>query len=295
MNSCISEIPGPEVQVKAIPAGAHDDPDGGDLVLGLDDRVARLAGLGVDAQILAVAGEGLSQRGGGRDRVPGADRGAAVDRAQGGRRVALHEDAVAHRVGAAHLQADRGQVRRDVIAAHVQRLDIGADQPLLAGELLGQQGLDDGEFDVQQRRERTDVNDVLEQLPLARDRIDRVADLGQRHADDRDVLAELRRRHGLGGIVEQVAARLDLGHVAVPGLRVHRHHQVDAAAAPQTPRLRDAHLEPGRQALDVGREDVARRDRHAHAQDRLGEHAVGAGRSGPVHIGEFDDEVVRTL
>src|SRR2546426_9082837 len=49
-----------------------------------------------------------------------------------------------------------------------------------------------------------------------------VADLGERHADDLDVVAEPRRRQRLGVVVEQVAARVDLLQVLVPGLRVHR-------------------------------------------------------------------------
>ena len=106
--------------------------------------------------------------------------------------------------------------------------------------------------------ERADIDDVLEQLALARVGVVVVADRGQRHADDVDVVAELRRRQRLGRIVEQVAAGLDLGDVLVPGLRVHRDHQVDAAAPAEIAGLDDAHLVPGRQALDVGREDVAR-------------------------------------
>src|ERR1700751_2109443 len=58
------------------------------------------------------------------------------------------------------------------------------------------------------------------------------------------------------------------------------------------PGLGDAHLVPGRQALDVGGGDVARRDRHAHAQDRAGEQLVRARRAGAVDVGETDDEVV---
>ena len=45
----------------------------------------------------------------------------------------------------------------------------------------------------------------------------------------------------------------------------------------------------------VGREDVAGAYRDVHAKDRLGEHVVGRGRSGPVHVGEFDDKIVDTL
>ena len=61
---------------------------------------------------------------------------------------------------------------------------------------------------------------------------------------------------------------------------------------PRQPSLDDAHLVPRRQALDVGREDVARGDRHAHAQDRVREQAVGRRRARAVDVGELDDEIV---
>ena len=123
-----------------------------------------------------------------------------------------------------------------------------------------------------------------------------VGDLGQRHADDHDVVAEPRRRHRLGVVVEQVAARHDGCDVLRPGLRVHRHHQVHATAArTQIAGLGHAHLVPGRQTLDVARKNVARGDRHAHAQDRLREQRVGAGRPRSVDVGELDDEVVDAL
>src|SRR5690606_29458492 len=77
-----------------------------------------------------------------------------------------------------------------------------------------------------------------------------------------------------------------------PGLRVHRHHEIDAAPPPEIAALVDAHFVPGRQALDVRGEDVARRHRHAHAQDRTGEELVGAGRARAVDVRELDDEIV---
>ena len=51
MNSCISEMPGPEVAVKArapFHAGADHHADGGEFVLGLDDGVFRLLGVRVE-------------------------------------------------------------------------------------------------------------------------------------------------------------------------------------------------------------------------------------------------------
>ena len=245
------------------------------------------------AQPLAVAGERVGQRGGRRDRIPGADGGAAVDRAERGRAVALDEDAVADLVGLLDAQPDRAfQILERIVAAEMQRMDVGGEQLLLALVLLADQLLDQLRVHVEQRRQRAEIDDVLEQLALARIGVGRVGDRGQRHADHGDVVAEFRRRHRLGRIVEQVAAGLDRGDVLVPGLRVHRHHQVDAAARAEMAVLGDAHLVPGRQALDVGREDVARGDRHAVTQDRAREHLVRGGRARAVDVGEADDEVV---
>ena len=47
----------------AVPAGADDDADRGDLVLALDDGVFLLLVIGVGAQLGTVAGEGVGERG----------------------------------------------------------------------------------------------------------------------------------------------------------------------------------------------------------------------------------------
>ena len=54
------------------------------------------------------------------------------------------------------------------VAAELQRVDVGVEQLLLALELLADQLLDLGDIDVEQRRQRADIDDVLEQLALAR-------------------------------------------------------------------------------------------------------------------------------
>ena len=101
---------------------------------------------------------------------------------------------------------------------------------------------------------------------------------------------------GLRRVVEEIAAGLDLGDVLLPRLRVHRApSRSTPPRRPRQPRSTIAHLVPRRQALDVRREDVARRDRHAHAQDRLGEQAVRRRRARAVDVGELDDEVVDAL
>ena len=192
-----------------------------------------------------------------------------------------------------HAQTNRAfEVLQRPVAAEMQRVDVGGQQLFLALVLLADQLLDQLRVHLEQRAERAEVNDVLEQLALARIGIGRIRDCGQRHADHGDVRAEFRRRQRLGRIVEQITAGLDGSDVLVPGLGVHRHHQVDAAARAEMACFGHPHFIPGRQALNVGWEDVARGDRYAMAQDSAGEQFVGARRTRAIDVGEADDEVV---
>src|SRR5215203_7232317 len=178
-----------------------------DLVLGLDDGVALPAGLRIGAEAAAMLREGLGHRGRGRDRVPGADGRAAIDRAEAGRVVALEEDAVADRVRPAHLEADRLlEMLLGVVPAHVQRFVVRWDELVLALELLGDELLDLRNLDAEEIGEGADIDDVLEQLALARVGVALVDDRSQRHADDVDVGPELRLRQGAGRVVEEVSA-----------------------------------------------------------------------------------------
>ena len=281
---------------RTVPAGADHDADRGQFVLGLHDGEFVLLCVGVDAQPVAIAGKGFGKRRRRRDRIPGADGGAAIDRAKRRGRIALDENAVADRAGALQAQPDRVfEIEHHPVAAEMQRVLIGVEQLFLALVLFGDQLFDLADIHVEQRRQRAEIDDVLEQLALARLGIFAIGDGGERHADDGDVVAEFRRRERLGRIVHQITAGLDAGDVLVPGLRVHRHHQIGAAAGAEMAGFRNPHLVPGRQALDVGGENIARRDRDAHAQHRAGEHFVGARRSRAVDVGEPDDEVVYAL
>jgi hypothetical protein len=194
MNSVISETPGPEgggEGARAVPSRAHHHADGGDLVLRLHDGIAVLAGVRIDTELAAVALEGFGHRGRRRDRVPGGDGRAAVHAAEGGRAVAVDEDALAHAVRPPDADAQRPlQVLLRELASQLQRLHVGSEQLLLALVLLAEQLLDFRRVDLQQHGQRADVDDVLEQLPLARIGIDRVADLGERHADHVHVRAQ---------------------------------------------------------------------------------------------------------
>ena len=282
---------------RAVPPRPDGDAHRSELVLALHDGELVLAGFLVHSQLRAVLLKGFGERRGRRDRVPGAHRRPAVDAAERRGGVALDEDLVAHDIGLAfqgpHADAQGAfQVLERIGAPELQRVQVGLQERFLALVLLADQLGDHQRVDAEQRRERPDVDDVLEELALARVGVRLVADLGQRQPDDVDVVAELGLRQRLGVVVEKIAARVDLLHVGVPGLRVHRHHEIDAAAATEPARLRDAHLVPGGQALDVRGEYVARADRNAHPQDSFGEELVRRGRARAVHVRELDDEGV---
>ena len=159
----------------AVPPRPHHDADRGDLVLGLDDGVVGLAGVLVVAQLGAIAGKGVGQRRRGRERIPRAHGGAAIDGAERGGLVALEKDAVAHLVGAPDFQPAgaleaglRLHIEQHPVAAEMQRMLVGADQLFLALVLLQEQRLDHFRLDAEQRRQRAEVNNILEQLALAR-------------------------------------------------------------------------------------------------------------------------------
>ncbi len=95
-----------------------------------------------------------------------------------------------------------------------------------------------------------------------------------------------------GRIVNQPPPGFDLGKITRIGLRVHRHHDIDAVGPGLVARPGDTDFVPGRQPLDIGREVVLADDRDAHAEDRLHQQAVGTGRTRAVDCCYLDDDVV---
>jgi hypothetical protein len=91
----------------------------------------------------------------------------------------------------------RLHVEQHPVAAEVERVLVRPDQLFLALELLEEQCLDDVGLDVEEGRERAQIDDVLEQLALARVGVFAIADGGERHAQHHDVVAEFRGRHRL--------------------------------------------------------------------------------------------------
>ena len=93
-------------------------------------------------------------------------------------------------------------------------------------------------------------------------------------------------------VVQDPAARGDLLDVALVGRRVHRDDQVEAGGARGVAPRVGADLVPGRQSLDVRREEVLPRHGDPHPEDRAAQQAVGAGRPGPVDRADLEGEVV---
>ena len=133
----------------------------------------------------------------------------------------------------------------------MQRLHVGIEQFFLAFVLLGEKFLDFRRVDVEQHRQRADIHDVLEQLTLPRIGVGAIADRRERHTDDIDVVAEFRLRQRPRVVVEKITAGLEFFDVRVPRLRIHRHHQIDAAAAAEPAAFGHAHFVPGRQPLNI--------------------------------------------
>ena len=276
----------------AVPAGADDDAHRREFVFGLQDGVVARAVLS-HAQLVAVALECFRQRRGGRDRIPGADRGPAVERAEGGCGIAVHQNPVADRLRVARLDGQRAvQIVEGVVAADFQGVDVGGDEVVLALVLGGDHAGDDLEVDADERRHRAQVDDVLEQRPMLGVRKLRQHQLRRGHADVVDVRTAQPWRDLLAVVVHQVAAGHDRVDVLGEGLGVHGHHDVHALAPPEVALLGHPHLEPSGQPLDVGRKDVPRRNRNAHAEQRLGEHPIGGCGTRAVDVGEADDEIV---
>ena len=116
-----------------------------------------------------------------------------------------------------------------IVVAELDRLHVALDQLRLLGVGLGQQLADARQVQIEERGEHPGIADVLHQDARAHAVEVLVAQLRERHAEHRDVLALQQRRARPGGVVNQIAARGDLLDIACVGLGVHGDHDVDAA------------------------------------------------------------------
>src|SRR3974390_77139 len=73
-------------------------------------------------------GGGFGKGGRRRDRIPGAQGGAAIDRAERGRRIAFDENPVADRVRPLQAQPDRVlHIHHHPVAAEMERVLVGVE------------------------------------------------------------------------------------------------------------------------------------------------------------------------
>ena len=196
----------------------------------------------------------------------------------------------------AHLLDAQGQ-RTDevclrVVVAQLDGLHVRIDQRRFLGVGLSQEFPDTRKVEIEQRREHARVADVFHQDARAHTLEVIVAQAGQRHPKHCHIVTLQQRRSRPSGVIDEVATRCHLAHIACVGLGVHADHDVDLARARDMAILRHADLVPGRQTLDVGGEVVLAHHRDAAAEDRLHQQRIGARRTGAVDRGDLDGEVV---
>ena len=191
------------------------------------DRVAPLARLLVHAILFAEGFEALHQRGGRRDRIPGADRGARIDRPQGAGRVAVDQDRVARRVH--RLEVERQGARivcLRVVVAELDRRVVRREQLRLLAVGLLEERFHDLHVDPEQGREGARVGDVSQQCPLAVPLERLHAETAEGDAEDRDPVALEFLRQRPRGVVEEIPSRADGGHVLRVGGGIERHDEI---------------------------------------------------------------------
>ena len=208
-------------------------------------------------------------------------------------RVAVHDDRGARPVHVLEMKRQRAlEVFLRVVVAKPDGAMVGVEQRLLLAELLVQHLVDDRDVDLEQGHQRADVGDVAQQraVAVALERLD--AHLAERDAEDGDLGAHEGGVERPGRVVQQVAAGAHRRHVLGIRRRIERDDEVDLGRTRRVAVLADPNVVERRQSLDVRREDVLPRDRNAHAEDRLHEQAVGAGRARAVDGGHLECEVV---
>ena len=138
------------------------------------------------------------------------------------------------------------KVRGGVLMPHLQCMNIGGDQLFFALELLADQIFKNREIYIQQCRQRADIDHIFKQLSLTRVGVLAQAHFGQRNAEVVDIAAHMPQIKWLGGVIEHVAAGLDLTHVFGEALWVDADHHVDTTAPAQIAIAADPDFIPGR-------------------------------------------------
>jgi len=248
MNSAMSEMPGPAVEVM--------------------ERVL------LDAEAAHVLDERLAERRRRRDRVPGHHRDSAEHGPDGGGGVTVDDDLAG---GGVHPLDAPALLPRQVLLRVVQPLVDGGhvrgDGLGLPLELLADGGHDLVAVDPQQLGHDPDVDHVRQQLAQARVVAQLRGQLAERNLEHVHVAAhglEVQRR-----VVDAEGAGRQRFHILPGGLRVHADHDVHFLLPPDPAVLVRADGEPGGQAGDVRGEHILPAHGDAHLKDRAHQDVVG--------------------
>ncbi len=121
-----------------------------------------------------------------------------------------------------------------------------------------------------------------------------LADVGdkliERHRVEDDVLAQFAQLQRL--VVEDGSAGVEGEDVLAGGLGIHRDQEVDLLLPGNVAVLVGPDRVPGRQAGDVGGEQVLAGDGDPHLEDGAQQDEIGGLAAGPVDGGDLDTEVV---
>ena len=280
-------------RTSSVPRSPDHHPDSGQFVFRLQEHVVA----GTRFRVFAVlVGEGLEvihYRRGRGNRIPGRHGRAAINAAQSRRGVAINQDLVFIAIHRLQMERQReGVVFPNVIAAQLQSLHIRFPHALFLAVLLFQKLRHHVGINIEQLNQSPRSGDVLHQNPLARFLEVLVAEAGQRHANERDIITVQVVIQRPARIVQHVAAGPNFLDVPRIRLRVHRHHQVVIESPCRVPFRVHADLVPGGKALNIRGEQVLAGHGHAHPEDGLHDEAVGAGGPCSVDVRQFDCKIV---
>ena len=187
------------------------------------------------------------------------------------------------------------KMRLRVVVPEADGFPVRFHQRRLPAERLVEKRTDDLRIDVEQRRQRARIRDVLHEDPLAHGAELLVAHFREWNAEIRHVRTREARIERPRRVVHEPSARTDFRDILVVCRRVHRHQQIEVrrprgVAVPAHP-----DLVPGRESLDVRRKHVLSSNRHAHAEDGLHDQAVGRRRPGAVRRRNLEGKVVYAI
>ena len=189
-------MPGPDVDVIArAPAQPAPTtmPMRGDLVLGLDDRERRLAGLLVHAVLPHVADERLGQRRRRRDRIPGDDRDAGEHAAHAPRRRCLRPGSgrPVLFIRSTRYGSRFGRCSAAYFVARLERAHVELPSPSASCRAACASAFSISPRSIdEQLREHAVVDHVLDEAAQLRVRADLGDDLVERHRIEIEVVAQ---------------------------------------------------------------------------------------------------------